>query len=151
MAYFLWSDQARSVYNCSLALIPLGPARPGPGGCAIQVESGGLRAVRKMESVVKTTTETSEALSQYAQRVWKVSNYWREPPCEVGRPPSVSVKKVLIVLSDTGGGHKASASAISAALEELRPEGIEIKVVDVLENYTLWFSNRLYNVRMEFP
>jgi hypothetical protein len=100
-----------------------------------------------MESVVKTTTDTSEALSNYVQRIWKVSNYWREPPGEVDRPPSGSVKKVLIVLSDTGGGHKASSSAISAALQELRPQGIEIKVVDVLENYTLWFSNRLYNVR----
>ena len=99
------------------------------------------------DSVVKATTDTSEALSNYVQRVWKVSNFWREPPKKVDRPPLESVKKILIVLSDTGGGHKASASAISAALQELRPNEIEIKVVDVLENYTLWFSNRLYNVR----
>ncbi len=108
--------------------------------------SGRAISFGAMDTVVRATTDSSSALSSYLQRVWKVSNYWREPPSEIDRPPSVSVKKILIVLSDTGGGHKASASALSAALNELRPEGVEIKIVDVLEDYTLWFSNRLYNV-----
>ncbi len=102
-----------------------------------------------MDTVVRATTDSSSALTSYLQRVWKVSNYWREPPGEKSSPPSSSVKKILIVLSDTGGGHKASANALSAALNELRPEGVEIKIVDVLEDYTLWFSNRLYNVSQQ--
>ncbi len=56
-------------------------------------------------------------------------------------------KKILIVMSHTGGGHLASAKAITAGLEELNSaDALEIKIIDILEEYTLWFPNRLYNV-----
>ncbi len=64
---------------------------------------------------------------------------------QVVEKQSTAPQKILIVLSDTGGGHKASASSISSAIDFLQPE-IEVKTVDVIENYTPWFSNRLYNV-----
>ena len=61
-------------------------------------------------------------------------------------------KKILILMSDTGGGHRASANAIKAALHRLEPEsGLEVKIVDVLEEHTLWFSNRLYSWYVTFP
>lgn len=61
-------------------------------------------------------------------------------------------KKVLIVMSHTGGGHLASAKAITAGLEELNTaEELEIKIVDILEEYTLWFPNRLYNWYTIYP
>ena len=61
-------------------------------------------------------------------------------------------KKILILMSDTGGGHRASANAIKAALHRLEPEsGLEVKIVDVLEEHTLWFSNRLYSWYVTYP
>jgi hypothetical protein len=61
-------------------------------------------------------------------------------------------KKVLILMSDTGGGHRASANAIKAALLTLESEQeLEVKIVDVLEDYTLWFSNRLYTWYVTYP
>jgi hypothetical protein len=71
-------------------------------------------------------------------------------PPKVVEKQSTAPQKILIVLSDTGGGHKASASSISSAIEFLQPE-IEVKTVDVIENYTPWFSNRLYNVSSDRP
>jgi UDP-N-acetylglucosamine:LPS N-acetylglucosamine transferase len=61
-------------------------------------------------------------------------------------------KKILILMSDTGGGHRASANAIKAALLSLESEEeLEVKIVDVLEDYTLWFSNRLYTWYVTYP
>ena len=53
--------------------------------------------------------------------------------------------QLLIVYSDTGGGHKASANAICAAFEHIVPGQIEVKTVDVIEQYSLWPSNRTYS------
>jgi UDP-N-acetylglucosamine:LPS N-acetylglucosamine transferase len=61
-------------------------------------------------------------------------------------------KKILILMSDTGGGHRASANAIKAAILSLESEEeLEVKIVDVLEDYTLWFSNRLYTWYVTYP
>ncbi|EKX35197.1 hypothetical protein GUITHDRAFT_146693 [Guillardia theta CCMP2712] len=61
-------------------------------------------------------------------------------------------KKILIMMSDTGGGHRASANSLKAALHLMMPEDqLEVKIVDVLEDYTLWFSNRLYNWWVAYP
>ena len=59
--------------------------------------------------------------------------------------------KLLIVYSDTGGGHKASAASISAALEQISPGEVEVKAVDVIEDYSLWASNRTYNWFVSMP
>ena len=70
-----------------------------------------------------------------------------EEGCEAPRK-----KKILILMSDTGGGHRASANAIKAALLSLESEEeLEVKIVDVLEDYTLWFSNRLYTWYVTYP
>ena len=93
--------------------------------------------------IIEPTKEAATAVSNYMSRVWKISNHWRQPPQVVEHRKGTL--KILVVLSDTGGGHKASASSITSAIEFLEPD-VEVKTVDVLENYTLWFSNRLYNV-----
>ena len=95
--------------------------------------------------IVEPTRDATKAAHNYLLRLWKISNHWRNPPTVV--QSSSASQKILIVLSDTGGGHKASASSISSALEHLQPD-LEVKTVDVIENYTPWFSNRLYNVRI---
>lgn len=40
-------------------------------------------------------------------------------------------KKVLILMSDTGGGHRASAEALDLALNQLYPGKIEVEIVDI--------------------
>ena len=37
-------------------------------------------------------------------------------------------KRVLLLISDTGGGHRSAANAIIAALDELPGEGRELKL-----------------------
>ena len=94
------------------------------------------------------TRANTAALKDYAKRVWKISNWWRSPP-QCNRPTTAEGKyikpKVLIVYSDTGGGHKASANAIIAAFEHICPGELDVKPVDVIEEYSLWASNRTYN------
>ena len=76
-------------------------------------------------------TENNAALVDYSKRVWKISNWWISPPQALQR--SSNKPKLLIVYSDTGGGHKASANAICAAFEHIVPGQIEVKAVDVIE------------------
>jgi 1,2-diacylglycerol 3-beta-galactosyltransferase len=45
-------------------------------------------------------------------------------------------------MSDTGGGHKASAQAITAALRELYPEQLDIDIVDIWTDHSEWPFNR---------
>eukprot|EP00668_Euglena_longa_P000741 GGOE01000894.1.p1 GENE.GGOE01000894.1~~GGOE01000894.1.p1 ORF type:complete len:459 (-),score=127.96 GGOE01000894.1:565-1899(-) len=47
-------------------------------------------------------------------------------------------KRVLILMSDTGGGHRASANAVAAALEELMPGALDLHIVDVLTEFGVW-------------
>jgi UDP-N-acetylglucosamine:LPS N-acetylglucosamine transferase len=51
----------------------------------------------------------------------------KEPPVSVDRPPSV-----LFGISDTGGGHRAGAGAIDAALEQLAGGSVHRHIVDIL-------------------
>ena len=68
-------------------------------------------------------------------------------------PPTASIpskqrsrkgdKKVLMLISDTGGGHRASALALEAAMLQQRPKGMEVKVVDIWTEYATWPSNKM--------
>ncbi len=52
------------------------------------------------------------------------------------------IKNVFILMCDTGGGHRASASAISAALQDQCPNRVNIKIVDIWTQYARWPFNR---------
>ena len=68
--------------------------------------------------------------------------------------PTPTKKRVLILMCCTGGGHKASATALSEALTELaEPDSLDISIVDVFVEHTnfpfnrfpslyAWFANR---------
>lgn len=56
---------------------------------------------------------------------------------------SATQKKVLIVLSDTGGGHRASAKAIAEALQSLYPNKIKVEIVDIWTEYGKWPFNTI--------
>eukprot|EP00611_Tribonema_gayanum_P013621 TRINITY_DN2462_c0_g1_i10.p2 TRINITY_DN2462_c0_g1~~TRINITY_DN2462_c0_g1_i10.p2 ORF type:complete len:478 (+),score=67.42 TRINITY_DN2462_c0_g1_i10:1913-3346(+) len=52
-------------------------------------------------------------------------------------------RNILILMSDTGGGHRASAEALSAALNTLYPGQLNISIVDMWTKYGVWPYNRL--------
>jgi len=62
-------------------------------------------------------------------------------------PASASVpahgrKRVLILISDTGGGHRASAQALDAALDTLRPNSFDVSIVDIWTDHGRWPHNQ---------
>ncbi|XP_009401455.2 probable monogalactosyldiacylglycerol synthase 1, chloroplastic isoform X1 [Musa acuminata AAA Group] len=52
-------------------------------------------------------------------------------------------KKVLILMSDTGGGHRASAEAIKAAFNQEFGEEYQVFVTDLWTDHTPWPFNQL--------
>ncbi|KAH9760255.1 Monogalactosyldiacylglycerol synthase 1 [Citrus sinensis] len=52
-------------------------------------------------------------------------------------------KKVLILMSDTGGGHRASAEAIKAAFHEKFGNEYQVFVTDLWSDHTPWPFNQL--------
>lgn len=48
---------------------------------------------------------------------------------------------VLILMSDTGGGHRASAEALEAAFDILYPGQVSVKMVDILTEHSAWPVN----------
>jgi 1,2-diacylglycerol 3-beta-galactosyltransferase len=51
-------------------------------------------------------------------------------------------KRVVFLMSDTGGGHRAAAEAIGEALGQLHGEAIQVELVDLLVDYAHWPLNR---------
>ncbi|XP_058067799.1 monogalactosyldiacylglycerol synthase, chloroplastic isoform X1 [Magnolia sinica] len=54
-----------------------------------------------------------------------------------------SPKKVLILMSDTGGGHRASAEAIKAAFNQEFGDDYQVFVTDLWSDHTPWPFNQL--------
>ncbi|XP_022750351.1 monogalactosyldiacylglycerol synthase 1, chloroplastic-like isoform X3 [Durio zibethinus] len=54
-----------------------------------------------------------------------------------------SPKKVLILMSDTGGGHRASAEAIKAAFNDEFGDDYQVFVTDLWSDHTPWPFNQL--------
>ncbi len=52
-------------------------------------------------------------------------------------------KKILILMSDTGGGHRASADAIAEATAHLYGDEIRVRIVDAWRNYVPWPLNQI--------
>ena len=51
-------------------------------------------------------------------------------------------KRVLILMSDTGGGHRASAQAIDRAISEQIPGKVDVHVMDIWTDHAKWpFNN----------
>eukprot|EP01041_Mallomonas_annulata_P006788 gene6788-13747_t len=50
-------------------------------------------------------------------------------------------KRILILMSDTGGGHRASAQALDQALSDLFPGRMEVKIVDLWSEHGKWPFN----------
>ena len=52
-------------------------------------------------------------------------------------------KRILILMSDTGGGHRASAEALQAVFQERYPEAIQVDIIDLWMHHTPWPLNQL--------
>eukprot|EP01040_Poterioochromonas_malhamensis_P014003 gene14003-15469_t len=55
-------------------------------------------------------------------------------------------KKVLILMSDTGGGHRASAQALDQALNEQFPEKFDVEIMDIWTDHANWPYNKFVPV-----
>ncbi len=53
--------------------------------------------------------------------------------------------RILFLIADTGGGHRASAQAICEAIEHLYPGEFETSIEDIWIDHTRWPINRLPN------
>lgn len=56
------------------------------------------------------------------------------------------MKRVLILMSDTGGGHRAAAEAIQEAFYHLYGPTISVTIVDAWKNHVGWPINRISGV-----
>lgn len=58
-------------------------------------------------------------------------------------------------MSDTGGGHRASANALRDAFDELYPGKIEVDIVDIFTDYGPFFPINafvpIYKIMAEYP
>jgi 1,2-diacylglycerol 3-beta-galactosyltransferase len=54
-------------------------------------------------------------------------------------------KRVLILMSDTGGGHRAAAEAIQEAFTHLYGDAVSVAVVDAWRNHVAWPVSRFGN------
>ncbi len=64
------------------------------------------------------------------------------------------IPKILILFSDTGGGHRSAAQAVIEALEEKHPGGFALDMVDVFKAYAPYPLNRapeLYPAMVKSP
>src|SRR5262245_49858023 len=52
-------------------------------------------------------------------------------------------RRILFVMSDTGGGHRAAAQAIEEAIQQLYPEQYETVIEDIWQRYMPWPINRI--------
>lgn len=51
-------------------------------------------------------------------------------------------KRVLMLISDTGGGHRASANALDAMVQSMRPKGdVDVKIVDIWTEHSAFPHN----------
>lgn len=58
---------------------------------------------------------------------------------------SAEVKRVLILMSETGGGHRAAAEAIQEGFEHLYRDAVAVTIVDAWKNHVAWPINRTGN------
>lgn len=51
--------------------------------------------------------------------------------------------KILIGMSDTGGGHRSAAESLAAVIKHLRGDEVQVVIADLLSNHTFWPLNQM--------
>jgi len=54
-------------------------------------------------------------------------------------------KRILFLISDTGGGHRAAARAIDEAIHQLHPDTYKTYIEDIWKDHTPWPVNKIPN------
>lgn len=76
----------------------------------------------------------------HATRLWPLGSITTGAALKTRRGGPV---KVLIMMSDTGGGHRASAQAIKAGFEQLYGKKYKVEIVDFWTHHTGWPTNQV--------
>jgi 1,2-diacylglycerol 3-beta-galactosyltransferase len=107
---------------------------PAPAASGLAAEGNGTRRRRSAGGIV--VGRGGELTRELNLR----GGCWNLLPLRRGPTP---FKRVLILMSDTGGGHRASAEALSAAFHSLYPGQVHTHIVDVWTDYAGWPFNRI--------
>jgi 1,2-diacylglycerol 3-beta-galactosyltransferase len=94
--------------------------------------------------------EEEVMLSQNHLSVVDVSGYERSSSLSSFSLPWFNApKKVLIIMSDTGGGHRASAQALKDSLKNAYGNKLDVEIVDFITDYCGWpFNNAVQNYKI---
>ena len=94
----------------------------------------------------------SPLLSDFAESPTSLTSLWAKPTKVLDRE---DVCTVQILMSDTGGGHRASANALRDAFDVLYPGKIQCDIVDLYTDYgPFWPYNdvvALYKFMAKYP
>ena len=97
-------------------------------------------------------TAASKSIQRFEEKTKKVLHVVAAAPMKSPRPSLRTLlatkggankkKRVLILMSDTGGGHRASAVAIDKAMSERIPGKVDVTVMDIWTDHAKWpFNN----------
>eukprot|EP00873_Tetraselmis_striata_P002907 jgi/Tetstr1/423171/TSEL_013939.t1 len=75
-----------------------------------------------------------------ATRLWPLGSITASVGKKKGKGAPI---KVLIMMSDTGGGHRASAQALKAGFEQLYGKKYTVEIVDFWTKHTSWPTNQV--------
>jgi len=106
------------------------PSLPLPGPFANLVPSSGDDASGQHQDRLTLAWAISDGIN---------NKRWEERWSALQRPDK---PRVLILMSETGGGHKASAQSIGEALEAIAPGQLQVSIVDVFVDHTGFPFNR---------
>eukprot|EP00931_Biecheleriopsis_adriatica_P119505 TRINITY_DN94733_c0_g1_i1.p1 TRINITY_DN94733_c0_g1~~TRINITY_DN94733_c0_g1_i1.p1 ORF type:complete len:625 (+),score=119.18 TRINITY_DN94733_c0_g1_i1:28-1875(+) len=117
--------------------------RQRPGACSRRLHVGQLLAMPQSAQVDKMMRRQLRMQKQL--RLWW-SEFWsdRDPHGDTlerrkeAQKGVVKKKRVMLLISDTGGGHRASANAIADALEELYPDQVICTIRDIWSESCPW-------------
>eukprot|EP00240_Pyramimonas_obovata_P005578 CAMPEP_0118934208 /NCGR_PEP_ID=MMETSP1169-20130426/13697_1 /TAXON_ID=36882 /ORGANISM="Pyramimonas obovata, Strain CCMP722" /LENGTH=341 /DNA_ID=CAMNT_0006877085 /DNA_START=146 /DNA_END=1168 /DNA_ORIENTATION=- len=113
------------------------PPKGGKGGKDKKIPGGPKhRGKAFWASAIGGAAAGSYALPADAIRLWPMPIGGSGDPKKVATEDGV--KRVLVMMSDTGGGHRASAEALSGAFEELYGGKFKVYIVDMWKHHTRW-------------
>lgn len=96
---------------------------------------------------IKPWQDRTRQFKETVQKIFTVQPANAEDSISVQEPKSKDKendkkKRILILMSDTGGGHRASAKALERAVDEYYPGQMEVNIMDIWSDHANWPFNR---------
>jgi Monogalactosyldiacylglycerol (MGDG) synthase len=102
-------------------------------------------AIQRHPTSKRSTSTTSLLVEQFAERVESIDTTTRAN--DDSKRASTLHSTIQILMSDTGGGHRASAYAIRDALDALYPGQFDCDIVDIYTDYgSMWPYNEYVSI-----